>query len=87
MYHILKSDLVLIFDGKKENFIEECSLFCRYNIQYYILEEIIHGRPSLAVRNLLGSCFIDCFDIIERLFLMAEMSMVMLNRSRVEQKS
>ena len=37
--------------------------------------------------NFTGSYFIDCFDIIERLFSATEMSMVSLNRSRVEQKA
>ena len=68
--HIKKSgpvpDFLMV---KKENEYKNAgSPILWYNIQYYILEEIIHGRPWQS-GNFTGIYFIDCFDIVECLFL------------------
>ncbi len=88
LFTILKSGLVLIFDGEKENDIErmQALIFCG------IIYNIIYWRKypwKTAVKEiLLEFIFIDCLTLMNAFSPATEMSiLVSLNRSRVVQKA
>ncbi len=71
----------------KRKDIEECTPHILwYNIQYYIPEESIHGRPWQSGDFYWNLFLLIVLTLLNAFFSATEMSMVSLNRSRVVQK-